>query len=245
MKMYLYITVFAAVGLLSLSVLGGCGSSNSDAPVFLGTHPLGWENPLVHGPSYVLKPEQCTECHGKDLRGGISKADCISCHWQDPANQKVHIPMPDPAFPASSPQSWELVHGRYAKLAPGGGAFTGFVSCRNCHGGEFTGTILSDDASCINVSCHKMVGYPDLPPHSGSWNDPFNFIGAKHWTTDPANASVCFQCHNREQGPHIWLDGTAQPTDIIPNLLTPSTGNPDPLAAPGCFNNTLCHGPMP
>jgi hypothetical protein len=94
----------------------------------------------------------------------------------------------------------------------------------------------------LNIACHKMVGYTAVPAHSGGWNDPYNFIGATHKTTNAANAPVCYQCHNRDQGPHIRLDSSGKPTVSLPNMLTPATGNADPNAVPGCFNNTLCHG---
>ena len=321
---------------LLLAALWGCGSSSSDPPAFqAGTHPAGWSAGTYHGVVAldVVKREQCTECHGKDLRGGISKISCYTCHtvyphpagWETPTQHgaqylvdpaqcrachgqdlkggisKVSCDTCHPGYPhpvgwaqplqhgygyganpqscqqchgadykggvsqvscindPSSPQPtgchpapaaihtslWKYVdHGKGAKLAPSSSdPFASFFTCQNCHGSDFNGTPLSAGYGCF--SCHVMVGYPDKPPHSGSWNDPYNYSGATHTTTSPANAAVCFQCHNREQGPHIWLDSSAKPTDIIPNMLTPATGNPDPNAVPGCFNNTMCHGLKP
>jgi hypothetical protein len=49
-----------------------------------------------------------------------------------------------------------------------------------------------------------------------------------HTTTDPANASVCYQCHS--------YTGTANPNN--PHVPpTPAPGG----TAPGCFNGTMCH----
>ena len=89
-----YISIILA-GLL-LTALWGCGSSNSGAPAFMaGTHPTGWSAGISHGKASLdlAKREQCTECHGRDLRGGISKVSCYACHgtyphpagWEDPA----------------------------------------------------------------------------------------------------------------------------------------------------------------
>lgn len=192
-------------------------------------HPAGWAQPLQHGTQYGANPLSCQPCHGADLKGGTSGVSCIAgqtgCHVSP-----VHNP----------PLDWELNHGRSAKLAPGG-TFDSFFTCRNCHGTSFSGTPVSAATGCLSITCHKMVGYAAIPPHSGAWNDPYNMTLSTHTATDPANAPVCFQCHNRVQGPHIWLNSTAQQVTIA-NMLTPVTGNSDPAATPGCFNNTLCHG---
>jgi len=334
-----YISIILA-GLL-LAALCGCGSSNSGAPAFQGgihptgwsagtyhgvvsldgakreqctechgidlrggtskvscfachgtyPHPTGWEDPAKHGAQYVVNPDECKKCHGQDLKGGISGVSCGTCHpgyphptgWAQPlqhgygygANpqscQPCHgadyrggtsqvscindplSPQPAGCHPAPaaihSPTWKDTGHGKAAKLAPSASDnFASFFTCQNCHGADFKGTPLSQQFGCINSSCHFMVWSPPpgkLPPHSGSWNDPYNFIAATHSTTDAANATVCYQCHKRDQGPHIWLDSSGLPTNSIPNLLTPQTGNPDQNAKPDCFNNTLCHGQKP
>lgn len=191
-------------------------------------HPAGWALPLQHGSQYGSNPQACQQCHGADLKGGSSGMSCISgqsgCHVSPIHNVNV----------------WEIGHGTSAKRAQGGGTFDGFITCQNCHGASFGGTPVSAGTNCLSISCHKMTGYAVVPPHSGSWNDPYNFIGATHKTTEPSNAPICFQCHNRVQT-HIWLNSSAQ-TVTIPNMLTPATGNSDANAMPGCFNNTMCHG---
>ena len=183
-------------------------------------HPAGWVAPLQHGPQFGANPQSCTQCHGQTLQS------CLACH-PNPVHDHV---------------TWDVNHGKSAKLPPGG-TFDSFFTCQNCHGTGFTGTLISGGKGCLNIACHKMTGYVAVPPHSGAWNDPYNFTRSTHTSTSQANAPVCYQCHNRVQGPHIWLDSTGKPTVSIPNMLTPSTGNPDPNATPDCFNNTLCHGP--
>ena len=225
-----YFMIISA-GLL-LTGLWGCGSSNSDAPSFLGTHPAGWEYPVSHGLQYVAKPEQCTECHGKDLLGGISKVSCSTqCH--------VHkVP--------SGYGDWASAHGKQAKGAPAilpGGIVSGFLSCQHCHGREYLGTPLSHEQGCVNASCHKMLPSGALPPHSGFWNDKSNFIGATHTDVNTGNAPACVVCHDRVQTKHFWYNAAYQ-LYSTPNMLTPPEGAPAGTA-PGCFNNTLCHGPRP
>jgi hypothetical protein len=117
-----------------------------------------------------------------------------------------------PAPPAAQP------HGNDAKAAAGDN--TGFSYCQDCHG---TGTTPpanfgggSSEVSCTNnpdAACHgSTVASPHAP---APWRAS---VGSPytHTITDPTNAPVCAQCHS----------------------ATPAPDN----TAPGCFNNTLCHG---
>jgi hypothetical protein len=65
-------------------------------------------------------------------------------------------------------------------------------------------------------SCHGVSAPHPEAPWRGS---------RTHTSTNPGNAAVCAQCHTNGQ------NSSLQPT-------TPGTG------APGCFNNTLCHGQL-
>jgi len=92
---------------------------------------------------------------------------------------------------------------------------SGFVSCQICHAVDFSGG--GAEVSCF--LCHT-------PPHPNSWRTGDTYV---HTNTNEGNASVCAQCH---------LNGNNSPI-----------GPPSPPApagtAPGCFNNTLCHGENP
>jgi hypothetical protein len=111
----------------------------------------------------------CTQCHGSDLKGGISGVSCFGnttgCHHGPVANWKT-----------------SAVHGATAKKAPGS---SGFASCQICHGNNFTGG--GSKVSCYTSTCHG-VSAPHAPkPWRGSLYT--------HTDTDPANAPVCAQCH--------------------------------------------------
>lgn len=108
-----------------------------------------------------------------------------------------------------------LAHGAAAKKAPGS---SGFASCQICHGSDFSGG--GAEVSCF--TCHD-VSAPHAPkPWRGS---PFT-----HTNTHLANAPVCAKCH--------FLGSPNNPAN---HPATPAPAG----TAPGCFNNTLCHGENP
>jgi predicted CxxxxCH...CXXCH cytochrome family protein len=90
----------------------------------------------------------------------------------------------------------------------------GFSSCQECHGSAFSGGVSS--TSCF--ICHGVNA-----PHPAA---PWRGGAQTHGTTNAGNAAVCSTCHANGAN---------------------STRKPNPPApagtAPGCFNNTLCHGP--
>jgi predicted CxxxxCH...CXXCH cytochrome family protein len=45
-------------------------------------HPVGYQDPLVHGLEFKLNTQNCRECHGNDLTGG-SALSCDGCHPQE------------------------------------------------------------------------------------------------------------------------------------------------------------------
>ncbi len=75
-------------------------------------------------------------------------------------------------------------------------------------------------------TCHTTAPHPPLPWHNSPTEN-----GMNHATTDPSNAAECAKCH---------LDGNNLSADIKQFLVPAPAGT-----APGCFNNTLCHGDNP
>lgn len=101
----------------------GCGKANDQAPALLnsGKHPDNWLT--AHRSAYQKSPDQCRECHGIDLKGGITKIDCFNqaglgqCHagGHGPRNVPHQLPFTD-----------GRIHGPVAKAD--------LVYCQSCHG---------------------------------------------------------------------------------------------------------------
>jgi hypothetical protein len=117
------------------------------------------------------------------------------------------------------PAGWEnpLQHGRAgAQLAVNADpkVMAGFAHCAKCHGSNYDNGIT---ISC--KSCHTKAPHPDKPWVSTT------LLKSNHVETDATNAPECAKCH------------TAGANSDLKPLVTPPAGT-----APGCFNNTLCHG---
>jgi hypothetical protein len=152
---------------------------------------------------------------------------CRSCHGSttDPAStggiSKVSCFTCHPKG-VDHPTDWAapMQHGRNgAELAPNPAdkfAMAGFARCAKCHGSTF------DNGPAISCrSCHTKAPHPPKPWVSTTLAQP------THVQTDTGNAPECAKCH------------TAGANSDLKPLITPQ----DPLgSAPGCFNNTLCHG---
>ncbi len=195
----------------SVSLFFGCSKQNTES-VFdpqTGKHPANWVQ--NHPSSFLSNPSKCSECHGSDLKGGISKVSCFSASFNGMACHPNGPGHANPAVWATPAQ-----HGAAAKAAPNSALMHGFSTCQLCHGGNFTGGIANQ--TCLNTAgCH---GVGVMSPHPSAWlpTDTYN-----HNTTDPGNASVCALCHTA---------GANSPLGPLPPL---------PGTPPGCFNSTLCH----
>jgi len=166
------------ISILLALLVTGCSNSNQNSGLTLvdeqGDHP---SNFLSTHPGYaVSETNQCTDCHGGDLTGGISGQSCFlsACHHDPEPNWVV--------FPPGPPQE----HGLSAKAVPGSLGL-GFVSCQICHAQDFTGD--GAQASCLAAGCHGGSGQS---PHPAAWGSADTYT---HTTTAEKNASVCAQCH--------------------------------------------------
>lgn len=206
------LTVLALIGLFA------CSKANDKVSNFdpnTGKHLAGWVVALSggnHPEAYLRDSNSCSECHGKNLAGGISKVSCfsasrngINCH---------------PGGPANHPAGWAGAdsHGAAAKAI-----FTdrnGMIHCQRCHGADFAGG--TSGKSCLNTAgCHGtgiMAAHPQKP-----WRSSIG--GRTHSNTDASNAAACAACHAN------GANSARQPAPAAP-----------PGTTPGCFNNTLCHG---
>ncbi|MDD5763209.1 MAG: CxxxxCH/CxxCH domain-containing protein [bacterium] len=116
----------------------------------------------------------CTECHGADLLGGISRVSCMNnpsaCHHTPIDNWVV-----SPAGAAAQQ------HGASAKRGPGSSSM---YACQICHGTDFrTGR---GGATCY--TCHTLAPHPNRPWRSGG-------VDNTHVNVNTANAPVCYGCH--------------------------------------------------
>ena len=118
------------------------------------------------------------------------------------------------------PDGWAdgLQHGRQgAQLAPNATdkfAMAGYAKCSKCHGSTYNN---GPAPSCM--SCHTTSPHPAKPWVSTT------LLKSTHTETDIANAPECAKCH------------TAGANSTLKPLTVPVAGT-----APGCFNETLCHG---
>ena len=130
----------------------GCKSCHTVFP-----HVTGWRNGVDEGGhgKYVLSlreadasvtgTEECQQCHGDDLNGGITGVSCNQCHT---------------VYPHGDATAWALKtnHGQAALE-------NGFDVCQRCHGDDFEG----GDTGIRCRSCHEGV-FPhgvDVMPEGG------------------------------------------------------------------------------
>lgn len=146
---------------------------------------------------------------------------CAECHGADLSGGTAKVScFGNPAGCHHGPVAgWVTVspaaqeHGVAAKRPPGS---SGFVSCRICHGAAFTGG--GSQVSCF--ACHKA----NAPHPVGLWRG----ADYTHIDTNTLNVAVCAQCH---------IAGS--PSNPAGHPATPAPAGTEP----GCYNNTLCHGP--
>ncbi len=248
----------SCAGLIMLAA--ACSTASKDRVIdpATGRHAAGWSGAGTHGAAAKKADgfSSCQECHGSDFSGGMADTACSSCHgvnaphppkpWRDSstythtstdegnasicalchtngANSSVQ---PSPAAAAgTAPGCFNntLCHGTVGHAAGwsdpaqhGASAKSqanGFASCQECHGTDFSGGIANTACS----SCHGV----NAPHPAAPWRDSTY----THTTTNEGNATVCALCHTNGAN---------------------SSVQPSPAAAartaPGCFNNTLCHG---
>ncbi|HJV67231.1 MAG TPA: hypothetical protein VJ550_15970 [Geomonas sp.] len=147
----------ALAGFFGVLSVAGCGDNAKLANYEAGTgeHPANWA--AVEHPQVALAHlENCTQCHGQDLAGGISKFACSGCHtvqYVTPGNPAQGI--------AIHPFDWDdLVYARHAAYVQQHSTLN--CSSASCHGVTLTGGL---GPSC--TSCH--IG-DALHVHPADWN---------------------------------------------------------------------------
>ena len=175
------VSFFMAIALMGLVVMA-CGDGNDQSLLnpITGKHPENWN--VDHRTAYVSKSDQCQECHGPDLRGGISKVSCFSasyggftCHAGGPVPHA--LPFTNPALhgsPAKSDLSYcQQCHGQPGTINFGGGL--SYVPCSICHTAakahatdwQGSGTyshITSGNRSVACAICHNVTAATPAGP---------------------------------------------------------------------------------
>ena len=237
------ITKSGICAVLAFSIVllaAGCGDPRSS--VFdpdRGRHKTAWlpgEHSLavtvgttsVGAPVYST--EQCVECHGADLSGGISGVSCTTCHLGGPT--AVHPSTWDPLY---------LTHGPSVSTG-----VTGIALCANqyCHGTSLQG-VTNSGPSC--TSCHS-IPYDPLTVTCGACHrippdgTTFPNLAGKHARHATSNKTSCDICHN---GASAYV-GDHHNNVINFNFLAayvPKTGTtPSFNASAKTCANISCHG---
>ncbi len=223
--------VLAILMVLSVLLLGGCGSGNSPSTFNpdTGLHSVGWL-PTGHKTEAIARLESCAPCHGADYGGGISKVACTDCHLGN--QQSVH--------PAQWGPFADLLHANYVRE-------NGATSCATavCHGSALNG-VGGTGPSC--TLCHLGGVYAVHPTAWGSYTYALHAsFAAINGTSSCTNAS----CH----GPTLAGVGGSGPSCTLchiggVNLKHPAawtaniTLHKDYVAANGdtSCRNVVCHG---
>lgn len=192
MKTSLALAMLAFLCALSLA---GCGDKNSgsDYDSDAGKHPPGWL-PGDHVGAAQAHLDTCSDCHGANFTGGISKVACTQCHLGD----QTHV----------HPLQWDL-HGSFTYALHGGYVQqNGAAACSNafCHGTNLEG-VTGSGPSC--TSCH--LGGP-LSAHPVEWKNEIALHGGyvlQQGTRGPPNQGCRnVTCHGADlQG--VFLSGPA------------------------------------
>jgi predicted CxxxxCH...CXXCH cytochrome family protein len=167
-----------------LLLLLAIGCSDQKVPVTAG-HPNGFA--LAHR-SVGSQPDDCTACHGVDLRGGSVGVSCFRCHAEGPPFQ-IH------------PAAWADPRQAHQTFAAQG---FGWTLCANpvCHGPDLKGGgqgATKTGPSCFSAS-FTPAGGASASCHSGGPPAPHDvpFTAPEvHGAQAKANQLFCRLCHGR------------------------------------------------
>jgi len=244
------------IALFLLMAIFGCSNRNDEAPLFseTGKHPAIATWYTDHRAEFSRNPQQCTQCHGSDLQGGISKVNCFTgvqgipgfpCHADGHAPRIV---------PHALPFKDATKHGPVAK--------SDLVFCQVCHGtaggagsnprfNTPVGSMANGCEDChITGTAHPPVNSSVLPGYPANWTGH---------SSAGNMASVCNLCHGVTlsgpeeggTGPACKSCHTQLQAGIIPEVGScnschenspTSLGHPVHLAMVGAADNcTSCH----
>jgi len=241
------ITKSGMCAVLAFSILllaAGCSDPKNDIfNIDTGKHKIAWlpgEHSLavtigttsVGAPIYST--DNCIECHGTNLSGGISGVSCTSCHMGGPT--AVH------------PLEWDPIYLSHGPSASANG--TSPCSNQYCHGTTLTGVANS------GPSCNKNIGIGgchDIPYTSASVicgachrippdGTKFPNLAGKHGKHATSNTTSCNICHNGASSYVGDHHNNVINFSFLP-AYTPKTGGSSSYnAATNRCSNISCHG---
>lgn len=225
---------FSSHAAAAIAIADGSPASLREDPVATFAHVV--DMLVTPTPAFAsLAYEDCTTCHGPDLRGSGDAVSCYSCHSYNPA----------PPF-STHPSTWTdpyTNHGSYVTANTSD-------SCQECHGQDLRG--YQTAPSCYSDSfdgrgCH--AGGPGAPhPIDGSYRS-----GSAHGPDAKADLTYCQACHGQSGGPgsnprfNVGIGGNGCETCHGANLAHPQDwagpNNTFHYSAGNIQNAcTLCHG---
>jgi predicted CxxxxCH...CXXCH cytochrome family protein len=173
-----------------MATIAGCSSPNrqSDFNPETGKHLSGWL-PAGHMNAATANLSVCTECHGTNLDGGISKVSCMSCHLGSPTS--VHplnwVPLFSTHGPYATANGTNACSNQYCHGTALSGVSGSGPSCTSCH------SIPYDPATVICGACHRIPPDGTQPPNNAGRHAVHTAITG---TTQPS----CAVCHNGSDG---------------------------------------------
>ncbi|MFA6147582.1 MAG: CxxxxCH/CxxCH domain-containing protein [bacterium] len=246
-RMFAGTAILLAAGL----VMAACSTSTTTGGLLdtSGKHPAGF---VETHPSYA-RPDgsACTECHGGDLKGGISKVSCfnvsrnsVGCHANGPAFHPATW-----VDTKSRPQGAAGWHGE-AFLS---GRLINGLACSACHTlGDIT---APGSGKC--VTCHftyASVPVRRIPVGNGTLHnwvpDQVAGHGAAAFFDNAAVKAVCQTCHDTNNrfgnAPHCHNCHEPFPTFHVAGWRDPDQHGPVAKNAPtltsGFSYCQTCHG---
>lgn len=155
------------------TALCSCGTANDAAPSLnaVGQHPSNWLS--SHGAGYATYPDQCRQCHGQELTGGITGIGCSDCHLGP-------HPVPFPSHRLNTNQTNDCAPCHGATLQGSGNA----PSCTSCH------ILLPAGTVPVLNQCNSCHGNPP----NGAVYPNISGLHAKH-TNLAYVATTCTICH--------------------------------------------------
>lgn len=140
---------YVLASIITLGLLSGCSDLQDELPATpQGTskiHSSGWKSASsqdFHGTFLKNKNwslDDCTPCHSKTFKGGVSNVSCYGCHSSYP-----HTIFSETASPYPRGHDGFLMSRGYP-----------LADCKSCHGANYTG------GTRVNVTCQKSGCHVD------------------------------------------------------------------------------------